>query len=379
MFLNNFPNLICFANDALNLGFLRGLPLNVGLKLRYIYNYDSEVNIVKEKKRNPNPTIKDVARLANVGIATVSRVLNNSEKVSEKTKEKVLEIIEELGYSPNINARTLSSKNINSLSFVTPDMGNEFYGIMYSLLEKKISRNNYRLIVFPLIDQISLEKIKQNTDLIYQTDGVFISSLSVSSIFHNRIPPKKIILIDSYDERFDSVYVDNYQVGKTAAQYLINNSPANSTFYLVTFKELNNEFTSFVFKKRDEGFLEVMEENNKKVKIIYSDLLWDGGYKAIGTLIKRRPRKYSSIFATCDMIGVGVKKYLEEMNMYPKKDYSLIAVDNLPISRLFQLTTIRQPISEMVEIAYEMFVSSMEGREKAEHYKLEAKIVERET
>lgn len=105
---------------------------------------------MKEKKKNPNPTIKDVARLANVGIATVSRVLNNSEKVSEKTREKVLEIIEELGYSPNINARTLSSKNINSLSFVTPDMGNEFYGIMYSLLEKKISRNNYRLIVFPL-------------------------------------------------------------------------------------------------------------------------------------------------------------------------------------------------------------------------------------
>jgi LacI family transcriptional regulator len=107
--------------------------------------------------------------------------------------------------------------------------------------------------------------------------------------------------------------------------------------------------------------------------------LWDGGYKAIGNIIKRRPKKYSSIFATCDMIGVGVKKYLEEKNMHPKKDYSLIAVDNLPISRLFQLTTIRQPISEMVEIAYEMFVSSMEGREKVEHYKLEAKIVERET
>lgn len=334
---------------------------------------------MKEKKRNPNPTIKDVARLANVGIATVSRVLNNSDKVSEKTKEKVIEIIEELGYTPNISARTLSSKNINSLSFLTPDIGNEFYGIMYSLLEKRISNHNYRLIVFPLIDQISLEKIKQNTDLVYQTDGVFISSFSVSSIFQNRIPPNKIILIDSFDERFDSVYVDNYDIGRKAAEYLLKNSPDKSTFYLVTFKELYNEFTSFVFKKRDEGFLEVMDKNNKEVKIIYSDLMWDGGYKSFEKIIKKKPRNYLSIFATCDMLGVGVKKFLEEKRMIPKKHYSLIGVDNLPISRLFKLTTIRQPISEMVEIAYEMFISYLNGRNKVEHFKLDGKLIERET
>ncbi|PNR95808.1 LacI family DNA-binding transcriptional regulator [Petrotoga sp. 9PWA.NaAc.5.4] len=330
-------------------------------------------------KKNTNPTIKDVAKIANVGIATVSRVLNNSGKVSEKTRERVIEVIEELGFSPNIHARTLSSKNINSLSFVVPDMGNEFYGIMYSLLESRLSKHNYRLIVFPLIDQISLEKIKQNTDIIYQTDGVFISSLSVTNIFQSRIPQKTIVLIDSFDERFDSVYVDNENIGRTAADYLLKNSPTKTNFYLVTFKELNNEFTSFVFAKRDKGFLEVMEKHNKKVKIIYADLLWEGGYKALESHIKNKPKNYISVFATCDMLGVGAKKYLEEKNIVPKRDYSLISVDNLPISRLFKLSTIRQPITEMVEIAYEMFISSSNGRKKVENYKLEGKLIERET
>jgi len=299
--------------------------------------------------------------------------------VSEKTREKVLSVIEELAYTPNIHARTLSSKNIESLSFVVPDMGNEFYSIIYSLLEKRLSRSNYRLIVFPLIDQVALQKIKQNTDMIYQTDGVFICSFSISKISQNRTPPKKIILIDSFDDRFDSVYVDNEKIGETAAEYLLKNSPHKTNYYLITFKELDNEFTSFVFEKRDKGFLRVMKQHNKRVKVVYADLMWDGGYKAMESLIKRKPKNYVSIFSTCDMLGVGVKKYLEEKNMIPKKDYSLISVDNLPISRLFRLTTIRQPLSEMAEIAYRMFISSLKGRDKIEHHKLTCKIVERET
>ena len=332
-----------------------------------------------DHRKNSYPTIKDIAKLSNVGIATVSRVINNSGKVSESTKKRVLEVIEETGYSPNLNARSLSSKKSYSLSYVVPDMGNSFYGIIYSSLESTLIKSNYRTIVFPLINDFDLQKIKQKTDLIYQTDGVFLTSLSVSKIFRSKIPHKKIILIDTADSRFDSVYIDNYKVGQMAGEYLLKNSRPDSLFYLVTFKELENEFTSNVFSKRDKGFTDFMKSHGKNVKITYADLMWNGGYEAMKKSLKRKTGNYISVFSACDMLGLGVKMFMDKKGLVPKKDYSLISVDDLPQGEMSGLSTIKQPIENFGKIATEMFISYSEGRKNLIHKELKCKLIERET
>jgi len=330
--------------------------------------------------KNKNPTIKDVAILCNVGISTVSRVLNNSDKVSKDTRKKILTVIEEIGYSPNLHARTLSSKKSFSLSLVVPDMGNQFYGMLYSTMENIMAENNHRIIVFPLTDKISLQKIKQKTDLIYQTDSVFIASLSVNNIFKkSSIPNKKIILIDSFDERFDSVHVDNFKIGEIAAHYLIEQSNKNSNFLLVTFKELENEFTSHVFSKRDAGFVSTLKKHKIKFETIYSDLFWSGGYEAIKKYFDKFPKKKLNIFTTCDMLGFGIKSYLDEIKFTPFNDYNLISVDDLPLSKVIGLTTIRQPLSEIAEASCDLYFSYLKGRKKIESILLNSSIIKRNT
>lgn len=332
-------------------------------------------------KNNKAPTIKDVAKRSHTGIATVSRVINNSGRVSENTKNRILKAIDELGYSPNLHARSLSSKKGNSVSLVVPDMG-EFYGILYKNIEKDLAKMGYRVIVFPLIDEISLAKIKNKTDLIYQTDAVFISSLSVRKIFEDKIPQKKLILVDSKDDRFDSIYIDNYNIGVKAAEYLLSKSKSREKFLLISFKELENDFTSHVFKKRDEGFLDTMKKYKKHVKKIYADLFWSGGYEAM--------RKYSSkysvgknkvnIFATCDMLAFGIRDFYNEKNLMPNYDYNLIGVDDLPISKVIGLTTIRQPLKIIADSAVTTFKKFIDNPDKKlTHKKIESKLIIRET
>lgn len=332
-------------------------------------------------KNNKAPTIKDVARESNTGIATVSRVINNSGRVSEKTRKKILKAIDELGYTPNLHARSLSSKKGNSISLVVPDMG-EFYGILYKNMEKKLAEMGYRLIVFPLVDEVSLKKIKNKTDLIYQTDAVFISSLSVRKIYEDKIPQKKLILIDSKDERFDSIYIDNYEIGVKAAEYLLTKSKPKDKYLLISFKELENDFTSHVFKQRDTGFLDVMKKYKKKVKIIHADLYWNGGYEAMKKYYKKSAKTKSklNIFSTCDMLGFGVRNYFNEYLLEPNKDYNLIAVDDLPISEVIGLTTVQQPLKEMAEKSVLTFKKFLDGKNnKIIHEKIDPKIIIRET
>lgn len=329
--------------------------------------------------KKKNPTIKDVAKKCDVGIATVSRVLNNSNKVNEKTRDKILNAIEEIGYSPNFYARSLSSKKIYSLSFILPDIGNDFYGLMYKKLESILSEKNYRLVVFPLVDQVSLQKIKQKTDIMYQTDAVFLASLSIKNIFKNNIPNKKIILIDSYDNRFDSVYIKNNKIGEIAAEYLMKKYIEESEFYLVTFKELENEFTSHVFYNRDMSYINLLAKFKIKPKIIYADLFWDGGYKAAEKFINLKSNKKKLIFTTCDMLGFGVKTFLDKNNLIPNFDYNLISIDDIPISSVIGLTTIKQPITLMVEKASDMFFSYLSGRKTIENIELKSELIIRDT
>lgn len=332
-------------------------------------------------KNNKNPTIKDVAKKSHTGIATVSRVINNSGRVSENTKNRILKAIEELEYTPNLHARSLSSKKGNSVSLVVPDMG-EFYGILYKHIEKDLANIGYRVIVFPLLDELSLSKIKNKTDLIYQTDAVFISSLSVRKIFENKIPQKKLILVDSKDDRFDSIYIDNYDIGVKAAEYLLSKSKSRDKFLLISFKELENDFTSHVFKQRDKGFLETMKKNKKSVKKIYADLYWNGGYEAM----KKYSSKYSieknkvNVFTTCDMLGFGVRNFYNEKNLKSNKNYNLVGVDDLPISEVIGLTTIQQPLKLLADNAVITFKKFLENKEhKIIHTKIETKLIIRET
>ncbi|MGM0641206.1 MAG: LacI family DNA-binding transcriptional regulator [Thermotogota bacterium] len=332
-------------------------------------------------KNNKATTIKDVAKKANTGIATVSRVINNSGRVSEKTKARILKAIDELGYSPNLHARSLSSKKGNSISLVVPDMG-EFYGILYKNMEKKLSEIGYRLIVFPLVDEISLAKIKNKTDLIYQTDAVFISSLSVKKIFEDKIPQKKLILIDSKDERFDSIYIDNYEIGVKAAEYLLNKSKSRDKFLIISFKELENDFTSHVFKQRDQGFLDTLKRYNKRCKRIYADLYWNGGYEAMKKYVKKTDITKSKvhIFSTCDMLGFGVRNFFNENRLKPNINYNLIAVDDLPISEVIGLTTVQQPLKTLAEKSVSTFKSFLKNKDKKiTHKKVDPKVIIRKT
>jgi LacI family transcriptional regulator len=125
-----------------------------------------------------------------------------------------------------------------------------------------------------------------------------------------------------------------------------------------------------------------MKKHKKRVKKIDADLYWDGGYEAM--------KKYSSknsinkskvnVFATCDMLGFGVRNFFNEKNLLPNKNYNLIGVDDIPISKVIGLTTIHQPLELMADNAVGIFKKFLENKEKKiTHKKIESKLIVRET
>ncbi len=309
------------------------------------------------------PTIHEVAHLAQVGIGTVSRVLNNHPSVRPETRERVLAAMVHLGYSPNPHARRVAGGRSYTVSLVLPVVSTEFYNRLLEGIEAVLTEERYELALFPILSPIRLQRYLESRSLAYQTDGILVSSQGLASLLPDqRFPTERpVVLVDAYSPRYDSAYMDNRLGGRLAAEHLAQFP--GKMFAIQLREELDEVLRNTVGQERIEGFREGLRKARRAFPgkhVFLSRFSLEGGRLALQYFMRLAKPPYN-IFAGADLLALGVLEEAERQGLEVGREVRVLGFDGHPWTAEKGLSTLAQPIEEMGAEAARLLMSRIRG------------------
>jgi LacI family transcriptional regulator len=340
-------------------------------------------------------TIKDIARIAGVSKATVSRSLNDSPLVAEETKKRIKELADTMGFQFNANARSLSTSRTGTIGIIYPERFGEFGVSLYyssllsqirDFLEKEgldnivsFPKNRYtgesnikRLIQSKKIDGLLI--IHPNITDVDQRILNFIEQSKTPYVFLHHFPSFCDI------EKVDAIYTDHFGGGYDATKHLIDLGHKNIIC-------LTSHGDSMEFIQRTEGYRAALMDNDIAVK---EDFVFKGyrdissGYEIIsknfGFIVENN---ITGIFAQTDLMAIGVMQALKDMGKSIPDDYSIVGYDDIELVMDFRphLTTIHQPREEIAVLTCSRLLELINGvnNNKKVNIRLNTKLIIRES
>ena len=301
-------------------------------------------------------SIKDVARLAGVSIATVSRCMNYPEKVSEKTRLKVQQAVVATGYSPNTLAQSFRRGKTNIVMVVLPSVGDPFFSAVMRGIRIAASAQGYS-VIFEDTQFNEMTDDELGTVLVSnQVDGLIL--LASISPFGNEILSAKtkanlpvVIGCETVSPElsgFPSVHIDNVSAAREATKYLI--SQGHERIAMIC-----GQASSLLTKDREDGYRIAMKESRLSIKdgwVINGDLSISGARKATRSLMSHATRP-TAIFCANDEMAIGCIHEIKSNGFRVPQDISVLGFDDIRYAEVTDppLTTISQPAEEIGERA----------------------------
>lgn len=326
-------------------------------------------------------SIKDVAKEAQVSIATVSRVLNNIDVVNEDTKKKVLDAIDKLGYRPNIVARSLKTQKSKTIGIIIPDISNQFYPEIVRGAEDVANIYDYNIMLCntDLDPEKEMEYLRVLREKM--ADGVLYMSNSLEKNILELIKSLQlpVVLVETKDseEKLPSVTIDNLKASLDATEYLINKGN-NNIAYIGLHEDMANAAAL-----RYEGYKLALRKNNIKENknLVYlGGMKVRDGYEGINKIIEKE--KVDAIFCADDEIAMGAINALRDKNIKVPDNIDVMGFNNIYSSNVFypKLTTVGQPMYDMGSVGMRMLIKIINKEElENDDYVLQHKIVERDS
>lgn len=307
-------------------------------------------------------TIKDVAREAGVSIATVSRVINKGPKVGDKTRQKVFEVMQKIGYSPNANARALVTQRSATIGLVIPDVADPFFASLANAVEQ-VARDKQKQLLIST-GQHSAESEKQAINLLKeQRCDCFIlhsKEMSNEALLELAQETPNLVLINRYIPAIKDrcIWLDNIEGGKIAARHYA--SLGHSDIAVI-----NSDFNIEDPALRYEGFKQTLLDKAININdnlVVNAEPTLAGGEAAAQQLLAR-DEVFSAIFAYNDAMAIGAISVLEDNGLRVPADVSVIGFDDVLLSRYSRpkLTTLRYPIHDMAVHAAELAIANADG------------------
>ncbi len=304
-------------------------------------------------------TIRDVARLADVSIATVSAVLNRKGGVSAALKERVEQAMEALDYHPNHVARSLKVRCTYSVGMVIPDVTNPFFTDVMRGVEDEARRAGYSVIFCNTNEDAELERRHLSTLFSRRVDGVLLAPSDSHSaqdhLTRRRFP---LVFLDRIPPGFSdsAVVTDNFGASHEAARHLI--TLGHERIAIITGRlDLSNG------RDRLEGFRKALQEAHLALRDEYlqrGDFRLQSGY-GCGLGLMRLPTPPTAIFSCNNKMTLGLMRALGELRIPCPERVSVLGFDDFDWAANFspRLTTISQPTYEMGRQAMAMLVRKM--------------------
>ncbi len=302
----------------------------------------------------PDVSIKEVARLAGVSIATVSRCINNPEKVSERTRLKVQEAIRETGYSPNTLAQSFRRGRTNLVMVVVPLVGDPFFTDVMRGIRTAAKAKGYSVLIEETqlntmtADEIGAMLVSK------QTDGmILLASMSpfgtelLSAKSRRRLPIVTGFETVSADlAGFPGVHIDNVAAAKEATNYLITQGHRRIGM-------IYGQASSLLTKDREFGYRAAMKQAKLAIEegwVVEGQLTIDGARRATRELVNLTHRP-TAIFCATDEMAIGCLHEIKRAGLSVPGDISVIGFDDIRYAEVVDppLTTISQPAEEIGE------------------------------
>ncbi|MDM0593953.1 LacI family DNA-binding transcriptional regulator [Clostridium perfringens] len=330
--------------------------------------------------------IKDIARLAGVGVSTVSRVINDHPDVKDETREKILKIIKESNYIPNNSARILKKNNTNNIGVLVKGVFNPFFAEMINIIGNRINEAGYTMILqqndYATEDDvdnlIAFVKEKRLQGIIC-LGGNFLNINDESFQFLDI--PVVLTSVNTLSKesksKFSSIGIDNVLAAKASIQYLIDKGHRNIGILL---GEKNDVGISGL---RLEGYKKALEENNipySEENVFIGDYDYSGAYRVTKEIINNR-KDITAIFSISDIMAVGTAKSVIDQGLQVGEDISIMGFDGMDISKYYNpgITTVKQPKKNMANNSIDLLLALLAKKEEHKHIIFETKIIERES
>ena len=334
---------------------------------------------------NRRPTQEDVAREAGVSRATVSYVINNrtdgNVRISEETRCRVLEAIEELGYRPNVLARSLRQGQTHTIGMIVPDNTNPFFAEVARGVEDTSFEQGYSVILCNSDGDLDKELLYTNVLAEKRVDGILFVAAGMSTehicALQERRMPVVVVDRDIPDVAVDSVMTANERGGWLATRHLI---------------ELGHRHIGCIAGPSDvtpsaervTGYRQALREAGLAVDealILKGDFQYESGYQATRQLLSMEDPP-TAIFACNDLMAVGAISAAVGLGRQVPMDLSVVGFDDVPLASFANpaLTTIVQPKHEIGVVAATMLLERMRDPDRPPHRKmLDTELVVRQS
>ncbi|MFL2072885.1 LacI family DNA-binding transcriptional regulator [Marinilactibacillus psychrotolerans] len=279
-------------------------------------------------------TIKDIAELSGVSVATVSRVINNNGRFSEETREKVKKVIAETGYQPNYSAKSLRMNKSLSIGILVPDITNSFFAEVVQKIEELFFLEGYTTIICHTSRNKDKEKIYLDILESKGVDGLVVISGAEEFDFEHFDNSEKIIPYICIDRapknKKNTIFIssDHYQGARYATEALIKSGSASPIF-------ISHHRKSTSRTERFKGFRDSLKENNIKFSSQSHYISLDFDSENCEHELIDFFNKYPStdgVFAVNDIVAVKVLKVLKRLNINVPGDLKIIGFDNTNLS-----------------------------------------------
>ncbi|MHB1177434.1 MAG: LacI family DNA-binding transcriptional regulator [Daejeonella sp.] len=310
-------------------------------------------------------TIYDIAAELNISAGTVSRGLKDHPAISKKTKKKINDTAQVMGYRFNPFASNLRSKRTNTIGVIIPRMNSNFMSSVLAGMEKIASEASYNLIISQSLESAQKEIINVKTMFNNRVDGLMISlAYDTSDVSHFDILLKKKIPLLFFDRVIEhplctNIIIDNKKAGYQATKHLIEQGCKN-IFHIT------GQLTRNVYSDRLAGFKSALRDSGlefNEANIMITKLDEQAGIEAAEKIIGMSPRP-DGVFAANDTCAVSCMSALKDSGIRIPQDIAFIGFNNDPISRVIEpnLSTINYPGFEMGEIAARKLISHLNNK-----------------
>jgi LacI family sucrose operon transcriptional repressor len=313
---------------------------------------------IDKKEQTVLATIKDVAEHAGITVTTVSRVLNNRGYISDKTRQKVYQVMKELDYQPNAIARALVQKNTHIIGVIVPALLHPFFSACLNYFEKYASAQHYKLMVCNSLhdvhkEQEYIEMLKSN-----KVSGMILCTRTGGIDKHLGTLPV-VTLERAVSDKIPAILCDNYQGGKMATEELLSKGCLHVAIISGS-KHVNlpadDRTRAFIDSCMERGIEPLLYQTEEEQ---FNDLEY---HDLIAQMFREHP-ELDGIFATSDVIAAQVLQYCLKYGKQVPQQLKLVGFDDVEIAQLTYptLTTVHQPIDQMCRQAVEILIGKIQG------------------
>lgn len=308
--------------------------------------------------------IEDVAALAGVSTATVSRALSGKDHVSEKAREKVAAAAEELGYVASSSAYTLATGKNRNIGVVMPQIDRWFFSVVLEELETVFIEHGYDLTLYNLSGGAA-QRAKVFRDFLLRkrvdavlTIAVRLSDEELAKLTQTRKP---YLGIGGMLPGASTLAIDDFEAGRTATQHLIK---LGHTSIGIVGGDHSSDREFDQAWHRHEGYLAALREAKLEFKphwFEFADYTIPAAYRAAKQILGHPSDAPTALFCASDEMGFGAILAAKDLGLRVPEDVSILGVDNHDLSEFFGLTTIDQGVRAQARHAAMELLSKLDG------------------